>query len=184
MVLLPVTAGNVAAQANGAAAATASSTLSGFPAIHSAAYLNDGFYGNGASWVSDASNSFVTLDLSQVQSVASVKIGRDRLGGFDDRDPGQFTIATSLDNSVYTTLFSSSALGYNGTIDGAQTLRATFASPVSSRYVRLTFANAGTAIDEIEVQAVPEPASLAAVALGGLAMLRRRRLPEDLRRVI
>jgi len=48
-------------------------------------------------------------------------------------------------------------MGFDGLVKGSQTVEADFA-PVEARYVKITFQNAGTAIDEVEAFMV-QPAS-------------------------
>src|SRR5262249_27517825 len=135
----------------------------GLSNIHSANYANDGYYGNGASWISNSPNSWLKIDLGQVMLIGAVTFGRDRTGNYDDRDPGQFSIAVaqsdnvyangdeSNDSSEYSTVLNSAGFGFNGAISGPQTVQASFA-PVLARFVKLTFANAGTDIDEVEIR--------------------------------
>ncbi len=44
-----------------------SSTIEGYADVHNQAFLNDGFYGNGKSWISGAAGAFITTDLGLVQ---------------------------------------------------------------------------------------------------------------------
>ncbi len=157
--------------------AVVSGTIAGYPLIHNAAYLNDGYYGNGTSWISNSSNSWVILDLGSSHLINSVSFGRDRLGYFDDRDPGQFTISVSMSQySGYTTVADSSLLSFSGNISGNDTILTTFDS-VNARYVKLTFANNGVAIDEVGVYAVPEPSAALLLGVGtiGFRVLRRKK---------
>ena len=154
-------------QGNGSARpAVAKDTFSGYAGIHKAAYVNDGLYGPGASWVSKTANSWIKIDLGKVTSINMVTFGKDRLGNFTDRDPGQFVIAVALSDNVYADgnssndlveyiqVYDSAKTGFNGTISGAETIRAQF-SPVMARYIKITFAKAGAAVDEVEVFMVP-----------------------------
>lgn len=160
------------------ATTTASSSLSGYPAIHDVAFLTDGFYGNGSSWISSDANSSVQIDLGRVMAINSVMFGRDRLDFFDDRDPGQFSISVSTTGSVgtFNTLYTSST-GYQILWDDS--VKISF-DGMSARYVNLSFENAGTAIDEVQITAVPEPETYAMLLaglglIGGLARRRKQK---------
>jgi hypothetical protein len=54
------------------------------------------------------------------------------------------------DNSEYTEVYNSDEEGFDGIVSGPETIEATF-DPVTARYVKITFENARTAVDEIEV---------------------------------
>jgi hypothetical protein len=182
------TTGDLAYQGGLAANAIASSTIPGYPHIHLEGNANDGLYGNGRSWIGNSAQSWLKIDLGQTVLIDRLTFGRDRLGYFDDRDPGQFTIEVATmdavfasgdatdDGDEYTNVLDSSMLGFSGTIVGAQTIQGSF-DPVAARYVKMTFANNGVAIDEVEVFAVPEPGTLALFGLGlaGLGFARRRK---------
>ncbi len=162
------------------AAVTVSGTISGFAPIHDPLFLTDGNYGNGRSWIGTGPNSWLTVDLGAVETFDILTFGRDRLGSFDDRDPGQFAISVSNDNSVFTQVFDSSSLAFSGLLAFDQTVQAQF-DAVSARFVQLSLGASGAAIDEVEimhsVSAVPVPAAawLFGTALAGLIGFGRRR---------
>ena len=146
-------------QGNGVArAAVAKDTLPGYNGVHA----NDGLYGNGASWISNSPYSWIKIDLGKMTNINTVTFGRDRLGNYNDRDPGQFTIAVALSDNVYadgnssndsieyTLVYDSERAGFNGSVSAAETVQAYFGS-VTARFVKITFTNPGTAIDEVEV---------------------------------
>lgn len=185
------TAGNLAFTGGAAAPAIASSTIGGHSTIHNEQFINDGQYGNGRSWIGSTANSWLKIDLGFAQSIGAISFGRDRLGHYDDRDPGQFIIEFALldtvfasgnaadDATEYGSAINSSSLGFGGLINGSDTVFVNFNdAPVNARFIKMTFASSGAAIDEVEVfAAIPEPASLALVglALAGLALSKRRR---------
>ncbi|MGB8984122.1 MAG: hypothetical protein WCC12_19795 [Anaerolineales bacterium] len=149
--------------------AVAKDTLPGYSGVHKSAYVNDGLYGSGASWISNSPNSWIKIDLGKSTAINTVAFGRDRLGNFNDRDPGRFVIAVALSDNIYadgnssndyveyTEVFDSEQAGFDGVVAGAQTIKAYFESVVV-RYIKITFANAGTAVDEVEVFMVQPPA--------------------------
>ncbi|MFO0745354.1 MAG: TRAP transporter substrate-binding protein DctP [Myxococcota bacterium] len=154
---------DLASPANGfARPAVVKDVIDGYPDIHAAAFVNDGLYGNGSSWIGASPDAWVKIDLGRVVLVDGVRLGRDRTGGFDDRDPGAIVVQLASaddvyaagdeqsDASEYATVFDSSALGFSGQIDGAQTLRAAF-TPTAARYVKVRVAAPGAALDEVEV---------------------------------
>ena len=141
--------------------AVAKDTIPGHSRIHKAAYVNDGLYGPGASWISNSAYSWIKIDLGHVRTINTVTFGRDRLGNLNDGDPGQFVIAVAISENVYsdgnssndfleyTQVYDSEKAGFDGIISGPETIEARFNS-VEARYVKITFENAGTAVDEIE----------------------------------
>ena len=66
------------------ARAEASSLLPGY-AIHRVDYLNDGCYGNSASWISAGEPSWAQIDLGSVHRVDKVRIGSEHSPQFGDR---------------------------------------------------------------------------------------------------
>lgn len=130
--------------------------------IHQPQFANDGFYGNGASWVSNSAYSWIKIDLGRETLIGSIQFGRDRTGGFNDRDPGQFTIEVALSDNIYangdasndeieyTLIFNSETYDFNGVINLEETLRASF-PPITTKFIKITTSNYRTDIDEIEV---------------------------------
>ena len=150
-------------QGNGSARpAVAKDTIPGYTRIHRAAYVNDGLYGSGASWISNSAYSWIKIDLGEARTINTIAFGRDRLGNFNDGDPGQFIIAVALSDDVYadgnsrndymeyTQVYNSDKAGFDGIVSGPETIEARF-DPVRARYVKITFENPRTAVDEIEV---------------------------------
>jgi len=136
--------------------------------IYRAAYINDGLYGPGASWVSNSPNSWIKIDLGKTTTINTVTFGRDRLGTLNDRNPGQFVISVALSDNVYANgnssndsleyspVFDSEQAGFSGVIPGPQTVTAQFDS-LAARFVKITFENPGTAVDEVEVFMLSTP---------------------------
>jgi hypothetical protein len=142
--------------------AVAKDTIPGYSRIHNSSYVNDGLYGPGASWISNSAYSWIKLDLGRETTINTITFGRDRLGNLNDGDPGQFVIAVALADNIYadgnstndfmeyTQVYNSEYSGFDGVVSGAETIQANF-NPTKARFVKITFENAGTAIDEVEV---------------------------------
>lgn len=158
-------------QGNGLARpAVAKDTIPGYSDIHRASYINDGLYGAGASWISNSAYSWIKIDLGKPTTINTITFGRDRLGNYNDRDPGQFVIAVALHDDVYadgnssndffeyTKVYDSKKAGFDGVVSGSETIQANFV-PTEARFVKITFENPGTAIDEVEAFMI-QPASL------------------------
>jgi len=129
--------------------------------IHQPQFANDGFYGNGASWVGFDQNPWLKVDLGDNVVIDTITFGRDRVLGFDDRDPGQFTVSISSNDVVYANGDDSGDAGeytqivdssghFSGIINGPETIQVIF-DPVNTRFIKVEFANAGTLIDELQV---------------------------------
>ena len=148
--------------------AVAKDTIPGYGRIHKAAYVNDGLYGSGASWISNSAYSWIKIDLGKARTINTIMFGRDRLGNFNDGDPGQFIVAVALTDNIYadgnssddfmeyTQVYNSDEAGFDGMVSGDETIEARF-EPVKARYVKITFENARTAVDEIEVFMIQPP---------------------------
>jgi hypothetical protein len=156
-------------QGNGSARpAVAKDTIPGYSNIHKASYANDGLYGPGSSWVSNSAYSWIKIDLGKQTTINTITFGRDRLGNFKDRSPGQFVIAVALSDNIYadgnsnndfteyTRVYDSKKAGFDGVVSGSETIQANFV-PTEARFVKITFEKAGTAIDEVEAFMVQPP---------------------------
>ncbi len=156
-------------QGNGSARpAVAKDTIPGYSNIHRASYANDGLYGPGSSWVSNSAYSWIKIDLGKPTTINTITFGRDRLGNFKDRSPGQFIIAVALSDNIYadgnsnndfleyTKVYDSQKAGFDGVVSGSETIQANFV-PIEARFVKITFEKAGTAIDEVEAFMVQPP---------------------------
>jgi hypothetical protein len=148
--------------------AVAKDTIPGYGKIHKASYANDGLYGPGASWISNSPYSWIKIDLGKATTINTITFGRDRLGNFNDGDPGQFVIAVALSDDIYadgnsnndfveyTQVYNSEQIGFDGIVSGPETIKASF-KPVTARFVKITFENPGTAVDEVEVFMIQPP---------------------------
>ncbi|HLO31795.1 MAG TPA: hypothetical protein VK249_21770 [Anaerolineales bacterium] len=157
---------NLTFQGNGSARpAVAKDTAPGNSGIHDAAFANDGLYGPGASWISNSRYSWIKIDLGKATTINTVTFGRDRLGYTNDHNPGQFVIAVAMSDNIYadgnssndyveyTQVYDSQQTNFSGIVSGSETVKAQF-RPVMARFVKITFVNKGTAIDEVEVYMV------------------------------
>jgi hypothetical protein len=148
--------------------AVAKDTIPGHARVHQPAYINDGLYGPGASWVSNSAYSWIKIDLGEIKTINTITFGRDRLGRFNDGDPGQFVIAVALSDNIYadgnssndfmeyTEVYNSEEAGFDGMVSGPETIEANF-DAIKARFVKITFENAGTAVDEVEVFMMQPP---------------------------
>lgn len=97
---------NLALAGSGAKAA-ASSLLPGYP-IHQIAHLNDGRYGNGASWISnEPGTGWARIEFPKVTSIQRVVWGRDRESKYTDRLAMAYKIEVSIDGMAWTAVSSS-----------------------------------------------------------------------------
>lgn len=156
-------------------------------ASHTIPNLNDGLYGNADSWIGNSSPTFAGVNLNGTFLVDRVAFGRDNGGeltAFADRAAGIYRLqgtlavapnAATLDASWFDIGITSIDPG-----DPTRALRHLYQfSPVNVTGLRLVLVNGSIAIDEFEVFAfIPEPATMSLLALGALAMGRRRRRNE------
>jgi hypothetical protein len=164
---------NVAYTGNGQARpAVAKDTMQVDGQMNSPAYINDGLYGPGARWVSNSPNSWIKIDLGTSTLINTIAFAPDPLGRLHDGNPGRFIIALAAADNVYANgdsrndereyvqVYDSQQAGFDGTISGADTIVALF-DLRRARFIKITFENARTAIDEVE--AFVSSAALAAI---------------------
>ena len=157
---------DLANQGNGAAQpAVSKDARSSYGAVYPARYVND--RRSDTSWVSDSPDSWIKIDLGKVTTINTVTFQKGRVGSAGDHNPGQFVIAAALsdvyadgnssnDYTEYAQVFNSEQTGFSGTISPAETVRVMF-PPVQARFVKITFEEAGAAIEEVGVFDVQSP---------------------------
>lgn len=149
---------NLSSQDNGFARAAVAKD--GTRGTHQAALVNDGLYGKGSSWISQSPYSWLKIDLGKVTLINTVAISPDAAMG--NQSPGEFFISTALadnayangdssnDNVEFQQVYDSKSAHLIGDTTHSGTVIAYF-EPVNARYIKITFANPGTAIDEVEI---------------------------------
>jgi beta-mannosidase len=169
---------NLASVAQGAKPATASSTRP--EPFHQPRGINDGKYGNEASWIPVLPKSSFHIELGATAAVNLFKLSRDRNGQFTDRWVDYLKIATSLDGSQWHTVFEQTGIKALPDFDPAGTMTVR-TDPVPTRFVRVTVEAQSPAtgefpcIDEFEVFAtgdLPGGAPRVSFARGGLNVWR------------
>ena len=172
------TSGNLAF--NGITPNVSGDTPAWYP-VHSKFNINDGYYGNGSSWIGPTNNFWVTLDLGDNLSFNQVTLGMYRVFPHGDtRNPGQFLIeASSNPDTDFSTIIDSADFNFAFSGEGIETVVVDFDS-VEARFVKLTFTSGGGVIDEIEVyntSTVPLPGAvwLLGSGLAGLIVYRKKR---------
>ena len=83
-----------------AKAQAASVFQNGAMAIHQIKHLNDGWYGNGASWIADRMPAWAEIDLGAVYEVSKVTLGNDHARQFSDRATTELRILVATNYST------------------------------------------------------------------------------------
>lgn len=152
-----------------------------FPAqtITDGRYNDTGSPSDWSFWLTpNGENGYATVDLGSSYSITSFVLQDSHNRGYFDRGTNAYTIAVSVDGVNFSDVVSDS---FSNTEWHDLLLKTnTLGSPSVGRYVRFTVDSrygSSAGLNEIEVygQAVPEPASMAALGLGALGLLRRRR---------
>ena len=84
--------------------ATASSLLPGFAYKHQIAFLNDGMYGNGRSWIPAKSTGWAQIKLVERSKIDRVVLSRDREGKLRARLLASFDVLVSNDGTTWKTV--------------------------------------------------------------------------------
>ncbi|HEX4609637.1 MAG TPA: DUF1553 domain-containing protein [Urbifossiella sp.] len=76
--------------------------------LHQLAFLTDGRYGNGRSWISNtAGRGWVEVELARPEQIDRIVWGRDREGKYTDRLPIRYRIDVSADRTAWVVVASS-----------------------------------------------------------------------------
>ena len=189
---------NVAAQSRGGTAFAQNVYLNGGNASHQIDHLNNETYGNNESWLAYSGQSFAGVAFDAPYTITSIAFGRDNGGNdgneYTDRYLGEYTlqyttVAGPDESTPDGDWISIASLTYDGVFpDATGWLRHLYRfDPIpGATGVRVLVNDLGQgwiAIDELEVGAVPEPATMMLGLLGfaGLAAVvsRRRRGPRS-----
>jgi len=84
--------------------ATVSSLLPGFGHKHQIAFLNDGVYGNGRSWIPAKNTGWAQIELAKTAKINRVVLSRDREGKLHDRTLVSFDVLLSKDGKTWKTV--------------------------------------------------------------------------------
>ena len=134
-------------------------TVSG---IHCWDNLVDGLYGNSNSWIALTTGDKAGVVLPEVRTIVGIQLARDLLGNessvYDDRAGGVITVEYSATaNDDRTPWNNSTGWESAGSISGwaANTRNYYhFSVPVVADGLRITVANGGTCVDELEIYAI------------------------------
>jgi hypothetical protein len=88
--------------------ATSSGDFSAAPAIHRLEHINDGRYGNGRSWISNAvGRGWVQVELKEPAVIDRVVWARDREGVYADRLPTRYRVEVATEPGAWAVVASS-----------------------------------------------------------------------------
>jgi hypothetical protein len=121
--------------------------------IHQTAHLNDGWYGNSASWIADKMPAWAEVDLGAVYQVAQVCIGNDHAGQYTDRAATTLQVLVATEYSVDSSNTTWRAVAqYQG--DGIQAEKVLSFDPHPARWVRVVILKSEKdlpRLDELEI---------------------------------
>jgi len=139
------------------ARASASSVIEGYD-IHKIEHLNDGWFGNRASWIAGSVPAWAEIDLGQIYEINKVRLCNDRLLEYQDRLPSELRILVATNYDADTAANSWKTVAeYKG--DGFTGLKEFAFQPVCARWIRVDIAQSSPGkvpettprLDEIEV---------------------------------
>ena len=137
-----------------AAKAKASSLLNnGALPIHQIAHLNDGWFGNSASWIAAAMPAWAEVDLGGVYEINEVRVGNDHAQQYKDRAASEIRVLVATNYSADSGAPSWRAVARSQ--GEALQIEKVFSFPPSTaRWVRVELLKAGPdlpRLDEIEI---------------------------------
>lgn len=185
---VPTSAPDNAALASNGGVPFAENDPGQFPVPHVVSNLNDGFYGNSSSHINGVAGGtpgfFMGVMLPNPIQINTIAFGRNNTSEFLDRSVGSYTLQ-------YTTTSGAAWIDIGGLVytdDGDNAPGGTFdeylrheydvstnAGPIVGDGVRIVFSDAAIAIDEIEINPIPEPSGVALLGLGLAGLLMRRK---------
>jgi hypothetical protein len=68
--------------------------------IHQTAHLNDGWYGNDASWVAAESRAWAEIDLGAEYEISEVRLSNDRMGQYNERAAVELKILAAVKHNA------------------------------------------------------------------------------------
>lgn len=136
------------------AKATASSVYQGgaMP-IHQTAHLNDGWYGNSASWIADRLPAWAEIDLGAEFTVGQVRLGNDHAMQFVDRAASDLRLLAATDYNPDSNAATWRTVGRSRG-EPLQAEKVFSFAPTRARWVRVEILNTGQdmpRLDEIEI---------------------------------
>jgi hypothetical protein len=147
------------------AKAKASSVFAnGGNALHQVPHLNDGWFGNSASWISERMPAWAEIDLGGVYEVSEVRLGNDHAQQYQDRAATGISIlvATNYNAEPEAPSWRTVAKSEGEPLQAERIFRF---NPCSARWVRVQIQRAGSdmpRLDEIEIYEA-KPVSVAEV---------------------
>jgi hypothetical protein len=128
--------------------------------FHKLEHIHDGRFGNEHSWIASlAQDSWVQLELPQVQSIERISWGRDRQGVYGDRLAIDYRLLASTDGDQWTVLASSHDRRAFGMDDKLQVLYSLEQEPAEVRSQLEKWIARATAVEErLELLKSPQSA--------------------------
>lgn len=136
------------------ARASASSVFAkGAMTIHQVSHLNDGWYGNRASWIAEQMPAWVEIDLGGDYEISEVRVGNDHAGEYADCAVTELRILLATDYAPDSNAGSWREVA-RSTGEPLQTERNFSFAPAAARWVRVDLLKGGPdqpRLDEIEI---------------------------------
>ncbi|MBI2929017.1 MAG: hypothetical protein HYY24_25415 [Verrucomicrobia bacterium] len=121
--------------------------------LHQIAHLNDGWFGNSASWITEKMPAWAEVDLGAVYDVAEVRVGNDHAQQYTDRAATDLRILVATDYSADSSAPSWKTVAQSKG-EALQAEKIFSFAPSAARWVRVDLLKAGQdmpRLDEIEI---------------------------------